>query len=484
MKQLKILFLEDSEYDAEMTGHVLKKAGINFNLKLVDTQNEYLRALNEYTPDLILADHSLFQFNSTEALKLFHKTGMKIPFILVTGTVSEEFAVSILKEGADDYLLKSNLARLPNAIMSSLEKYRLEEEKQEYINHLIANEALLREAEELTLSGSWEADTATGEMKWSDGIFRIFGYEPRSISAGQDIIMHHIHPDDRAGYRRGLYSILPDKDRYTDTVRCIDKSGKEKFVSLTIGAKRSETGRLIRLVGFMQDVTEKTELEKELAMQAVYQKNLTTEVAIQAQEKERNEIGLELHDNINQILATVTLYLRTAMETADPDKKKLVIEKGMENTVFAIEEIRRLSKSLVAPSLGDLGLLNALHDLAEDISGTGILAMTIESDIDSDKRFDKSLELMLYRVVQEQINNIRKYANAHNVVISVKEQENNVILTVSDDGSGFDPSKKAKGIGLRNIRSRVEYYSGDMKIISSPGKGCTLQVSIPLKNVG
>jgi len=267
-------------------------------------------------------------------------------------------------------------------------------------------------------------------------------------------------------------------------VRCIDKSGKEKFVSLTIGAKRSETGRLIRLVGFMQDVTEKTELEKELAMQAVYQKNLTTEVAIQAQEKERNEIGLELHDNINQILATVTLYLRTAMETADPDKKKLVIEKGMENTVFAIEEIRRLSKSLVAPSLGDLGLLNALHDLAEDISGTGILAMTIESDIDSDKRFDKSLELMLYRVVQEQINNIRKYANAHNVVISVKEQENKVILTVSDDGSGFDPSKKAKGIGLRNIRSRVEYYSGDMKIMSSPGNGCTLQVSIPLKNVG
>jgi two-component system sensor histidine kinase UhpB len=171
------------------------------------------------------------------------------------------------------------------------------------------------------------------------------------------------------------------------------------------------------------------------------------------------------------------------MDTTDPEKKKLVIEKGMENTVFAIEEIRKLSKSLVAPSLGDLGLLNALNDLAEDISDTGILTVTVESDIGSDTRFDKSLELMLYRVVQEQINNIRKYASAGKAVISLKQEGNSLVLTVRDDGAGFDPAKKAKGIGLRNIRSRVEYYSGEMKIISSPGKGCTLQVSIPLKDL-
>jgi len=87
MKEFKILYLEDSPHDAELAGYILKKAGINFTLKLVDTQTEYQQALQEYSPDIILADHSLFHFNSSEALKIFKSTGLRIPFILVTGTV-------------------------------------------------------------------------------------------------------------------------------------------------------------------------------------------------------------------------------------------------------------------------------------------------------------------------------------------------------------------------------------------------------------
>src|SRR6187402_2441130 len=117
-KELKILYLEDSADDAEIAGRYLKNAGVDFTVKLVDKEDEYQDALTNYQPDIILADHSLFQFNSYEALKIFKELNLKIPFILVTGTVSEEFAVSILKAGADDYLLKDNLARLPNAIMN------------------------------------------------------------------------------------------------------------------------------------------------------------------------------------------------------------------------------------------------------------------------------------------------------------------------------------------------------------------------------
>ncbi|MBK5273271.1 MAG: sensor histidine kinase, partial [Bacteroidia bacterium] len=95
---------------------------------------------------------------------------------------------------------------------------------------------------------------------------------------------------------------------------------------------------------------------------------------------------------------------------------------------------------------------------------------------------DKNKELMLYRIVQEQLSNITKYAKAKDAVITLKTEDENIYLSIADNGEGFDIAKKAKGIGLKNISSRVEFYSGNMNIISKPGKGCTLEVYIPIHN--
>jgi signal transduction histidine kinase len=117
---LKILILEDVDEDVELIRRTLKKSGLQFESKQVDSRESFIKALTTYDADLILSDHSLPQFNSVEALELCKASGKQVPFILVTGAVSEEFAVTCLKQGADDYVLKSNLARLPNAISNSL----------------------------------------------------------------------------------------------------------------------------------------------------------------------------------------------------------------------------------------------------------------------------------------------------------------------------------------------------------------------------
>ncbi len=475
---LKILFLEDSAQDAEITGQILKNAGINFSFKLVDTQDEYQEALGEYQPDIILADHSLFHFNSVEALKIFKNTGLKIPFILVTGTVSEEFAVNILNEGADDYLLKDNLVRLPNAILNSIEKYRLNRERQEYLANVISNEALMKEAEQLAHFGSWEADTISGEVKWSDEIFRIYGYEPGEVRPGHDIIFHHIHPNDRETYRRAIYFLVGDQDEYASEFRIIDKSGNNKFVSFKIVIKRTGDGQLSRLLGFMQDITEKRKLEKELAEQAIGQQRMLTEVTIQAQEKERNELGRELHDNINQVLASVKIFL--GMAEGNPAKREDLILRCKNYVTYIIEEIRKLSKTLIAPSIADMGLINVLLELIEEVNIEGKLKVQMVSGINGKNKIERNMEIMVYRIVQEQLNNIRKYANASKTMIIIKIENNTLFLSITDNGVGFDPSQKARGIGLKNIRSRVDFYSGRMGIISAPGQGCTLDITIPL----
>jgi signal transduction histidine kinase len=127
--KLKILMLEDVEDDAGLIVRTLMKSGMQFESKRVDSKEEFTASLRNYPADVILSDHSLPQFNSLEALKICRRAKLSTPFILVTGTVSEEFAVSCLHQGAVDYLLKSNLTRLPSAIRNALNQKQLQEQR-------------------------------------------------------------------------------------------------------------------------------------------------------------------------------------------------------------------------------------------------------------------------------------------------------------------------------------------------------------------
>jgi signal transduction histidine kinase len=142
-KEIKLLVLEDVEEDFQLIERTLKRAGLNFQTRLVDTKHDYLNALQEYNPDLILSDHSLPQFNSTEAFSIARQLPARIPFIIVTGNVSEEFAVNSIKQGADDYVLKSNLDRLPEAIFTALKKHEEENKREAEFKKLEENNQTL-----------------------------------------------------------------------------------------------------------------------------------------------------------------------------------------------------------------------------------------------------------------------------------------------------------------------------------------------------
>ena len=147
---LKILMLEDLQDDVGLIERTLRKEGMSFCSKRVDSQDEFSLCLEHFQPDVILSDHALPQFNSLEALKICRKQAVNVPFILVTGTVSEEFAVSCLKQGADDYVLKSNMVRLPSAIQNAL-KQRYHEAKRKKAERTLRkqNEELIKINKEL-----------------------------------------------------------------------------------------------------------------------------------------------------------------------------------------------------------------------------------------------------------------------------------------------------------------------------------------------
>jgi PAS domain S-box-containing protein len=238
---------------------------------------------------------------------------------------------------------------------------------------------------------------------------------------------------------------------------------------------RDEPARLI----LANDVTEKLKAEAELSRQFFLRQKLITETTIQAQEKEREEIGKELHDNINQVLAAAKLYLEVVL-SGNPDLQKEATRKGYENVILAISEIRQLSKQLVPPVLEET-LSNTLKDLVSEIQIASGILIRVEMEEFEEDQVNENIKLVLYRIVQEQVNNIVKHARAKNVRIKIETKFGEASLIIADDGIGFDANKKSKGIGLRNMASRVKFYNGSLNIESQPGNGCTLEVCIPLK---
>lgn len=252
------------------------------------------------------------------------------------------------------------------------------------------------------------------------------------------------------------------------------------YTQLVQMERHDELGKLAVAFNAMAlQVQQKMKMEAELAQHKIMQQHLVAESAIQAQEKERESLGYELHDNINQILASAKLYLEVA-RTGDEEMLPLAISKSYENVNLAIGEIRQLSKQLVPPSL-DNTLVNAIIDLAEEIHAATGINVDIQSTGLNEKMLNEDIKLTLYRIVQEQVNNILKHASATNITITIETDPSNVYLMIVDNGVGFDTHMRAKGIGLRNIDSRIKFWDGTVKVISQKGKGCKLEIAVPLK---
>jgi PAS domain S-box-containing protein len=228
-----------------------------------------------------------------------------------------------------------------------------------------------------------------------------------------------------------------------------------------------------------QNVTDKVLLEKKLADERNLKQQQMTEAIIGAQETERAQIGRELHDNVNQILGAVRLYITAAMQESEPQKIEF-LKKASSYTLRAIDEIRELSKNLLSPDLQYMGLENAVVSLAEDIMLAHPFTIVIQTNGFDEIMLSEKFKLNIFRIIQEQLNNIIKHANANNITICMSKCEDEITITITDDGKGFDTLKKRNGVGLSNIQSRAEFYKGDVEITSSPGNGCRLKLVFPV----
>jgi len=256
------------------------------------------------------------------------------------------------------------------------------------------------------------------------------------------------------------------------TSRYLNKSGEEIYLSIA-SHRVQYKGRAV-IMALATNVTENVSLERVLEEERVAKQQEITDAVISAQEQERQELGGELHDNIIQILAGSLLYLGLAKKELPEEHPYL---KETETLISsAITEIRNLSHSLIPPSLHESELLGAINHIIETTQQTSGMLISLQAFGFDESSLPDKLKLSIYRIVQEQFNNILKHAAAQKVIVRLVQDNEKTTLTIKDDGVGFDTNKKPNGVGLMNIKTRASLFNGDVTIISSPGKGCELKV--------
>jgi PAS domain-containing protein len=365
--QLKILILEDNPADVKLILRELNTAGLQFTSMVVDDREAFENALRNFNPTIILADHSIPQFNSIEALKLVSnssgKFNVSIPVILVTGAVSDEFAILCMKSGAYDYILKDRLKRLPASITNALEKVTLERERARFLEKLIANEAMLEEVHKIARVGGWEVDLIDRKVTWSSITKELHEVPPNFIPDLEKGISFYKEGFSRQTISKAVNEGIANGTPWDLELQIITAKGNERWIR-AIGAAEIRNGECIRLYGSFQDIHPRKQAQ----------------VALIETYNERNSILESIADGFFAVNKdwNVTYWNSVAVEKFRLSKevtfgKNLwkVLGSEMSDTFFVIFQ-KAMTENVVSNFLEHLPFLDVWLDIKVYPSATGL----------------------------------------------------------------------------------------------------------------
>ncbi|HEY5406016.1 MAG TPA: PAS domain S-box protein [Ginsengibacter sp.] len=318
-----------------------------------------------------------------------------------------------------------------------------------------------------------------------DEELRIISYNPRAVAFAKNELGHSIEiskyfldyfpPEKQPALLSYMKEVLTGK-HVNYEVSYSQPGNLFHWYQVKMFPISKDDNNVYGLMMAVTDITEKILLEQKLADERIKKQQEIADAIITAAENERHEIGRELHDNVNQLLACSRLYIKMSI-TTETKRKHPNIDEADNLIGQAIDEIRNLSHSLIVPFIEANKLSEAINYLTEKISAGSKISIEKEITVGDENTIPDKLKLTIYRIVQEQLYNIVKHAKASTIILKLVRHSEKILLTIKDDGKGFDTSIKTNGIGLINIKTRVSLFNGEVNINSSPGNGCELRVS-------
>ena len=462
-EKLAILIIEDNPSDSFLIEQMLSSSGLAIEKIFTSERlDEGIQLMQQRSIDVVLSDLSLPDSFGIDTFLKIRRQFTHIPLSRLTGLSDSEMALTALKKGAQDYLVKGefNSSFLVKSILYSIERKKAEEK-------VLISEEKYRQIFYQNPFPMWITDQETLQILEVNGAaVKKYGYTKEEFL---DLTL-----DDIQKFCSDFSLLALPSNQPRDLWSHFKKNGEEMIVEFT-SYPINYFGRTALQIQ-VNDITQQIKLEKELDKK----NQQMIEAVLNAQEHERKIIGEELHDNINQILTAIKINLGFILSL--DELRKDLVQKCLDNASFAIEEVRKLSRALILPSnLRELGLIPSLQILAKDIQAVTALNIEIRKDEFDETLLNEEQKTALYRIAQEQMNNILKHAKASNVHIHLSSCSEGIELSINDDGRGFDPAIKKNGVGFYNIRNRVKLFDGSLIIDSSPGRGCLLSVHIQSK---
>ena len=290
------------------------------------------------------------------------------------------------------------------------------------------------------------------------------------------------HPDDISLCLASIARTIETDEAVVNDKRLIHKSGKIIWVNDSIAAIAATETKTQTVIAVAVDITEKKRTEQIIGEKETLQK------FVAAQENERKRIARDIHDHIGQSIVGLQLNLQFIREKY---KEDLVLEKDFEKLQKIVSKLNSdadfLAWELRPSVLDDLGLTLALTDYVKEWSIQFQTPAEFRQIGLNNQKFLPEIEINLYRIAQEALNNAAKHASAEAASIILEKRDSHIILIIEDNGKGFNPRGKAritgddKGMGLLGMKERAEMIKGTVEIESSPNKGTTIYVKVPAR---
>jgi len=356
---------------------------------------------------------------------------------------------------------------------------------QEMTKDLAESRALLNDAQKLSHVGCCLYNPADRHVIWSEELYRIHGVDPGSFVPTYSSSMELVHPQDRVAWEKTLMAALVDGEPFTTEFRIIRPDGAVRHLRSLGEVMRDGSGEATRILWSVLDITEQKQTEAALRGSAEQLTALSRRL-VEIQETERRQLSRELHDRVGQNLTALSInldILRTALTGENSAEHRARLADSAELLESTVDSIENVMAELRPPMLDDYGLLPALHWYAKAFSKRTGIEVRVAGD-EGIERPRPEMEITLFRIAQEALTNVAKHAQAKRVDISLDHSNGHCIMTVTDDGIGFNAAdapdaQRRSGLGMVTMRERSQAVGGRFDVRAVPGRGTRVAISIP-----
>jgi two-component system cell cycle sensor histidine kinase/response regulator CckA len=494
-ENFRILLVEDRPEDRELIERELQRAKVLFVSRWVDNRETFLQEVKDFDPDIVLCDFALPQFDAMEAMSILRRYRTDVPFILVTGAQSEEIAVECMKRGADDFILKSTLKRLPSAVLNAVKSRDVRRDKENAEKKLRAQEAQVRLVAEHTLDLIYLLDQK-GQFTYANPSFkRSLGLEPEELVGKKAFSL--VHPDDKPVARAAFQEALESHSNRTVQFRYKDKDGAWRLFESVVNWALDEQGEATKAVVVARNIEERKRLEDQVR---------------QAQKMEAvgRLAGGVAHD-FNNLLTAINGYSDLLLRSLDRmDPRRADVEEIKETAGRAATLTQQLlafsRRQITQPTVLDMNqVVGNLEKMLRRLIGEDIKLTTVRCPELYRVRVDMGqLEQVLLNLSVNSRDAMPKGGilsieiGNKDVVVSDLPAEVPVgsyaVLTVTDSGTGIDPATmghlyepfyttkekgRGTGLGLSTVYGIVQQAGGHIRVTTDVGKGTSFRLYFP-----